>query len=374
MSVKVLLADSSVSNHKVVELALAVRDVELVAVTDGVTALERAKEIKPRIVLADIELPRLDGYALCEKINADPELAGTKVVLLKTSFATYDQDRASRVGARGMLEKPFSSAALLKIVDSSAAPEPVSPLQTGSDRKVEAEPVILGISDEVSFADLNIGDQGTVEEKPPADEPVVLPEIVFQTQLSDEEPVAIDSEDIILDIEEKPLEIEEQPLVIEEDIESATPSEVGLETPVEAIEEHPPEIEEPVPLAIDVQISEIPVKIPPEEEPEVIGEVPAGVFGPEHAQRLEQPLPAQPLSAPGGEQMVEIVAHNVMKRLGLAGIHPLDEETAEKLGKLLVEEIVSRMSDNVIREVAWEVIPELAERMIRETIEEITKA
>jgi CheY-like chemotaxis protein len=359
MSVKLLLADSSVSNHKVIELALAGQDVELIAVKDGVTAFERAREEHPDIVLADIELPRLDGYALCEKIKGEPEIADTRVFLLKTSFATYDQDRASRAGAQGMLEKPFNSGALLNIIDSAAGKP--SPASVGYEQAEEAEPIILDVSDNESFADLNIGD-GQAEE-PPATGPKPEPPSDFELEIPDLEVAAeaavAEPEEVILSVEEaalgEPVSIE-----LEESVETV------VEPAVEAIEEHPPELEEPVPLAVDEQLAETPLEISLDEEVEIVGEVPAAVFEPEQVA-----LPPASAGPADKDALVERVTHNVMRRLGLAGVHAIDDETAERLGGLLIEEIVNRMSVDVVREVAWEVIPELAERMIKGAIEEI---
>jgi CheY-like chemotaxis protein len=74
-----LLADDSVTIQKVVGITFANEDVELVTVDNGDDALVRARQIKPDLVLADIGMPGLDGYALCSAIRKDPNLAHTPV-------------------------------------------------------------------------------------------------------------------------------------------------------------------------------------------------------------------------------------------------------------------------------------------------------
>ncbi len=131
-----LLADDSVTIQKVVGITFANEDVELVTVDNGDDALVRARQIKPDLVLADIGMPGLDGYALCEAIRQDPDLANTPVLLLTGTFETYDEDRAHEVGASGHISKPFEAQALVDRVltmiaqsEAAAASRPSPPTQ-----------------------------------------------------------------------------------------------------------------------------------------------------------------------------------------------------------------------------------------------------
>lgn len=126
-----LLADDSVTIQKVVGITFANEDVELVTVDNGDDALVRARQIKPDLVLADIGMPGLDGYALCGAIRKDPNLAHTPVLLLTGTFETYDEERARQVGANGHISKPFEAQALVErvramLAKSAAAPAPRS--------------------------------------------------------------------------------------------------------------------------------------------------------------------------------------------------------------------------------------------------------
>src|SRR5690606_35222633 len=63
----------------------------------------------PDIVLADVNMPGLTGYQICEKLRQDPATASIPVVLLVGSFEPFDEAEASRVGANAFLTKPFHS-------------------------------------------------------------------------------------------------------------------------------------------------------------------------------------------------------------------------------------------------------------------------
>jgi len=126
-----LLADDSVTIQKVVRITLANEDIELVTADNGDHALVRARQIKPDLVLADIGMPGLDGYALCKAIREDPTIAHTPVLLLTGTFETYDEQKAQEVGASGYISKPFEAQVLvsrvLAMLAESAAPQIARP-------------------------------------------------------------------------------------------------------------------------------------------------------------------------------------------------------------------------------------------------------
>ncbi|MFQ5513038.1 MAG: response regulator [Myxococcota bacterium] len=141
MSHTLLLADDSVTIQKVVGITFASEDVELVTVDNGDTALERAREVKPDLILADVHMPGLSGYELCRAIRSEPALAKTPVLLLTGSFESYDEAHAREAGASAQLAKPFEAQALLEAVRTllTAPPEVTAPTpEVSKDATVEA--------------------------------------------------------------------------------------------------------------------------------------------------------------------------------------------------------------------------------------------
>lgn len=106
---KLLLADDSITIQKVVNLTFADQGIEVIAFGDGDNAHEAINELDPDIVLADVNVPGLNGYQLCELIRGNERTRHVPVVLLVGSFEPFDQDEADRVGANSFLTKPFSS-------------------------------------------------------------------------------------------------------------------------------------------------------------------------------------------------------------------------------------------------------------------------
>lgn len=106
---KLLLADDSITIQKVVNLTFADEGIEVITVGDGDSAMDKLAEIKPDLIMADVNMPGLNGYQICERIRQSAELKNTPVILLVGSFEPFDEDEAKRVGANDFLTKPFQS-------------------------------------------------------------------------------------------------------------------------------------------------------------------------------------------------------------------------------------------------------------------------
>lgn len=107
MGARILLADDSLAVHRMVKQALINDDVELIAFSNGDQAAKELQERKPDLVIADIFMPGLDGYQLCQTVRESSECGHIPVILLVGTFEPFDVVMASRVGADTHLIKPF---------------------------------------------------------------------------------------------------------------------------------------------------------------------------------------------------------------------------------------------------------------------------
>lgn len=119
MTRKVLLAEDSVTMQQLVAMTLATTDVNITSVASGREALAKANEMRPDLILADMSMPDMDGFEMCEALKADPNTAAIPVVLLGGA-AGVDQQRVDAVGAAGVITKPFESQSLIDQVRSLA--------------------------------------------------------------------------------------------------------------------------------------------------------------------------------------------------------------------------------------------------------------
>ena len=104
---KILVADDNSNIQKMVGLALKDHGIEVVAVGNGEAAVRKISDIRPDLVLADVFMPVRNGYEVCEYVKQDAALAHIPVILLVGAFDPLDEQEAQRVGADGVLKKPF---------------------------------------------------------------------------------------------------------------------------------------------------------------------------------------------------------------------------------------------------------------------------
>jgi CheY-like chemotaxis protein len=104
---KILVADDNSNIQKMVGLALKDHGIEVVAVGNGEAAVRKISDIRPDLVLADVFMPVRNGYEVCEYVKQDASLKHIPVILLVGAFDPLDEQEAQRVGADGVLKKPF---------------------------------------------------------------------------------------------------------------------------------------------------------------------------------------------------------------------------------------------------------------------------
>jgi CheY-like chemotaxis protein len=102
-----LLADGSVTIQRVMELTFAHEDIRVTAVSDGRKAIQHLDSQPVDVVLADVDLPEVDGYSLAAHMRRVPRLKTVPVLLLAGAFEPVDHAKAREVGSDGVITKPF---------------------------------------------------------------------------------------------------------------------------------------------------------------------------------------------------------------------------------------------------------------------------
>lgn len=109
MSIKILLADDSITIQKVVGIIFGGEDYSLTVVDNGKSAVEKAREIDPDVLLIDALMPGMSGYEVCEAIRSTSALSTKPILLLTGSFEPFDENKAKTCGADDFIAKPFES-------------------------------------------------------------------------------------------------------------------------------------------------------------------------------------------------------------------------------------------------------------------------
>lgn len=104
---RILVADDNTNIQKMVALAFEERGIDVTSVGNGEAAVRRMPDLNPDLVLADVFMPVRNGYEVCEFVKKDTRFAHIPVILLVGAFDPLDEKEARRVGADGVLKKPF---------------------------------------------------------------------------------------------------------------------------------------------------------------------------------------------------------------------------------------------------------------------------
>lgn len=112
---RILIVDDE--RDLVAPLALRLRSLgrfEVAVAYDGAAGLEEAARFRPDVALIDLSMPKLDGWALCARLRADPRTRGIKLVIM-TAWLSPDLGRhAAAEGVDDLLIKPFEDEDLLR--------------------------------------------------------------------------------------------------------------------------------------------------------------------------------------------------------------------------------------------------------------------
>ena len=113
MSIKVLVADDSITIQKVIGIIFGGGEYSLTVVDNGKSAVEKAREITPDILLIDALMPGMSGYEVAEAVRSTPSLASKPILILTGSFEPFDEEKAKRCGADDFIAKPFESQQII---------------------------------------------------------------------------------------------------------------------------------------------------------------------------------------------------------------------------------------------------------------------
>jgi CheY-like chemotaxis protein len=345
---KVLLADDSITIHKVVEIILTAKGFTLKAVGDGETALEEVRSFKPDVVLADIEMPGLTGYELSEKIKKNPSTKDIPIILLAGAFETIDNALVHKSGASSILIKPFESEDLIGKIREVVSPEAVADVSGGSTEPSGEVLKVEGLEAEAEEELEEISEEEPFEE---------MPEMAGFEEFDEAEAelTAVEEPEEVLEAEAELTEVEEPEVVME------------AEDELTAVEE-PEEV-----LEAEAELTAV-------EEPEEVLEAEAeltAVEEPEEAIGMAEPEPV------GLEEIAEETYAEPSVAVPGAGVlsdafrRAADEQIAAFIGSLdmkeLMKDALAPTLGEAVEKVLWEIVPELTEKLARETLQESMK-
>lgn len=105
----VLVVEDNEQNRYLVTYLLERRGYSVVAVPGALEGIASARERTPLLILLDIQLPVMDGYAVARKLRLDPALSRVPIVAVTSHAMPGDREKALEAGCSGYIEKPIDA-------------------------------------------------------------------------------------------------------------------------------------------------------------------------------------------------------------------------------------------------------------------------
>ena len=160
MATKVLVFESDAAFASELRNELSKLGCTTSVVDDGNVGLQQAAADRPDLILLSIELPRMNGFSVCNKLKKDPALKDVPLIIMssESSDETFEQHRKLRTRAEDYVHKPIGFGELVKHIDQF--------VKIGGAEQSDGQIVI---EDEISLAAVELEDEGTqIARRPPA--------------------------------------------------------------------------------------------------------------------------------------------------------------------------------------------------------------
>ena len=113
---RILAVDDSASMRQMVSFTLKSAGFDVAEAEDGVVALDLARKEKFNLVLADVNMPNMDGIALIKALRAEADYKFTPMLMLTTESGTDKKMEGKAAGATGWIVKPFNPEQLIATI------------------------------------------------------------------------------------------------------------------------------------------------------------------------------------------------------------------------------------------------------------------
>lgn len=118
---QIFVVDANPTARKLMSGKLEAEGYSVICPESGREAIEMALRVRPALILADIAMPGMDGYAVCRTLRDHEETSRIPVVLISGKGGYYEEDLGEAAGADGFITKPFGPETLMKTVETYLA-------------------------------------------------------------------------------------------------------------------------------------------------------------------------------------------------------------------------------------------------------------
>jgi two-component system cell cycle response regulator DivK len=108
MTIKILYIEDNDQNFYLVSFIMTAKGYSVIRARDGREGIDLATQEKPDLILLDIQLPIMDGYATARELRKIPGVSTTPIVALTSYAMAGDREKALEAGCTGYIEKPIN--------------------------------------------------------------------------------------------------------------------------------------------------------------------------------------------------------------------------------------------------------------------------
>ena len=124
MRKKILVVEDDTDLLEIMRLSLRSSGYSIATATNGIEALRKARTVKPDLIVLDLVLPELDGFAVCETLRRDHATAEVPIIVVTGLSSEFTRLAGLESGATDYVTKPVSPSALVSKIDGWLKGEP----------------------------------------------------------------------------------------------------------------------------------------------------------------------------------------------------------------------------------------------------------
>ncbi len=139
---KILVVDDNSELLELLRLGLKDAGFSVSTAVNGIEALNKVRALQPDLVILDLVLPELDGFAVCETLKRDPDTAAIPIIVVTGLSSEFTRYAGMEAGADAYVTKPVTPAELVSKINDclSRPPKPAKPLRRAGRASVAAGP------------------------------------------------------------------------------------------------------------------------------------------------------------------------------------------------------------------------------------------
>jgi chemosensory pili system protein ChpA (sensor histidine kinase/response regulator) len=115
----VMVVDDSITMRRVATKLLERHSYDVITAKDGVDALAQLQDVRPDVMLLDVEMPRMDGFELATHLQNEASFSSIPIIMITSRTGEKHRSRALEIGVANYMGKPYQEEELIRNIQSA---------------------------------------------------------------------------------------------------------------------------------------------------------------------------------------------------------------------------------------------------------------